>query len=92
MDLYYTFVPKNEMVKMIKLTNMQAEALLELRKYPDVIVMSDGWLTGGHGIKLNLKTVKSLKQKGFIGGMWGGRNNRLTELGKTCVILKKDEE
>jgi hypothetical protein len=53
--------------------------LLILNKYPNDIIMHDGWLTGGHGVHLNLKTVQSLKDKGLVGT---GTNQRITELGK----------
>lgn len=69
----------------IKLSEKQKEALLILRKYPNDIVMYDGWLTGGHGVKMNLNTVEALKNKGLV--EWTGeRRGRISELGKTISI------
>jgi len=68
----------------MKLSKKQKETLLKLRQYPNDIVMSDGFLTGGHG-KLNLRSVKVLKDKGLIEN-FGERRNRISELGKTCEL------
>lgn len=69
----------------MKLSDKQKETLLILQHYPTDIVMHDGWLTGGHGVKLNLKTVQSLKNKGLI-NKWGAQNDRISELGKTIEL------
>jgi hypothetical protein len=54
-----------------KLSNSQQYVVDTLNKYPNVIVMSDGWITGGHGIQFDLRTVNALKRKKVI------FNNRL---------------
>jgi uncharacterized protein YjhX (UPF0386 family) len=69
----------------MKLSKNQIETIKVLRQYQNNIVMSDGWLTGGHGVKLNLATVSSLKKKKLIEN-WGERRNRISELGKTCAL------
>lgn len=69
----------------MKLSDKQKEALLILRKYPDDIVMSDGYLTGGHGIRLNMRVVSSLKMKGLVNYL-GPRADRISELGKTIEL------
>lgn len=51
-----------------------------LRKYPNAIVMSSGWMTGGHGVKIDLRTLNSLKRLGLIDG------GKLTQSGKTIAI------
>lgn len=76
---------KKQPTNTVKLTDKQKIALLILRQYPDDIVMSDGWLTGGHGVKINLSTVKSLKDKGLI-NQWGEKRDRISELGKTIYL------
>ena len=68
----------------MKLSNSQCEALKVLRKYPNEIIMNDGWITGGHGIRFNLKTIGSLINKGLIEHKWAGI--RLSELGKTAEL------
>lgn len=37
-----------------------------LKKYPRELVMDDGYITGGHGIQFDLRTINSLKRKGII--------------------------
>jgi hypothetical protein len=53
-------------VKTKKLTDKQQEVIDTLLKYPNTIIMISGWLTGGHGVKLDLRTVKSLESRGII--------------------------
>lgn len=50
----------------MKFTEKQQSCIDILRKYPDDIIMWNGWLTGGHGIKLDMRTVGSLKNRGVI--------------------------
>lgn len=68
----------------IALSKNQIEALEALRKYPDAIVMNDGCLTGGVGVRLNIRTFESLKNKGLVERS-GERRNRISELGKTVL-------
>lgn len=53
-------------VKTKKITDKQQEVIDTLLKYPNAIIMINGWLTGGHGVKLDLRTVKSLESRGVI--------------------------
>lgn len=69
----------------MKLSKSQIETIRVLRQYPDDIVMCDGWLTGGHGVRLNLGTVNALKKRGLIEN-WGERRGRISEIGKTCEL------
>lgn len=69
---------------MKKLTDKQKEALAILRKYPDAIIMDNGYITGGHGC-IDSRIVKALKRKGYI-EVSGERRDRLSELGKTCAL------
>lgn len=62
-----------------KLTGQQIEYIKILRQY-DEIVMDDGWLTGGHGICFDLRTVRALERKKII------VYDRLSELGKTIEL------
>ena len=67
-----------------KLTEKQKEALAILRRYPNAIIMDNGYITGGHGY-IDARCAKALKRKGYIETS-GGRKDRLSELGKTCVL------
>jgi len=49
-----------------KLTDKQQNVIDILKKYPNDMIMHGGWMTGGHGIKLDLRTVQSLRKKGII--------------------------
>lgn len=49
-----------------KLTHNQSIALEILRQHPNEIVMNNGYLTGGHGIKINRSTINSLRDKGVL--------------------------
>ena len=71
-------------IKMKKLTDKQKEALAILRKYPDAIIMDNGYITGGHGC-IDSRIAKALKRKGYI-EVSGERRDRLSELGKTCAL------
>ena len=72
----------------MKLTEAQIAVVEILRMYPDEIVMSDGYLTGGHGIYLNMRTVRVLKRLGLIQA-YGPMAGRISELGKTCKLRKQ---
>lgn len=71
----------------MKLSTNQIKTIKVLREYPNDMAMYDGWLTGGHGIKLNLKSVQSLKDKGLI-EKWGEKRGTISELGKTIELPK----
>lgn len=62
-----------------KLSPNQIFALETLVKY-NCEIMCTGFVTGGHGIKINKNTVASLETMGLI------RNGALTDLGKTYPI------
>lgn len=65
----------------IKLSDNQTKALRILQMYPTAIIMSDGWLTGGHGICFDNRTVNALRNKDLI-----TYERRISELGKTIEI------
>jgi len=52
----------------MKLTDKQQSVIDTLKKYPNDMIMHGGWITGGHGIKFDMRTVESLKKKGIIEG------------------------
>lgn len=54
------------MQKRIKLTALQVKTIKVLQEYPNAIIMTNMYLTGGHGVKLDLRTVRSLQNKGLI--------------------------
>lgn len=64
----------------MKLTENQKQAILKLRQYPNAIIMHNGWLTGGHGVHFDKRTINSLKTKKII------VDNQLSELGKTIEL------
>lgn len=64
----------------MKLTENQKKVIETMRKYPNDIVMFDGWMTGGHGVKFDLKTVDSLKAKGVI------VDGKLSDVPRTCDV------
>lgn len=69
---------------MKKLTDKQKQIIVTLRKYPnDLIMMLDSgcWLTGGHGVHFDKRTLNSLRDKGLID------YKKLTELGKTINLM-----
>lgn len=59
----------------MKLTENQKEAILKMRKYPNDMVMFNGYMTGGHGIKIKLNTIRALERLKII------ENGKLTQLG-----------
>ena len=65
---------------MIKITTNQKCAIKTLRKYPNDMIMFNGRLTGGHGVKINLSTVNALRRLNLI------YDGKLTELGKTIQL------
>lgn len=60
----------------MKLSKEQKRTIEILNKYPKDMIMFNGWITGGHGIRFNMKTVESLKKRGLI------YNGKLTEKAK----------
>lgn len=74
-------IPKYDVSVIIKLTERQKAAVRILRKYPYDIIMSDGWLTGGHGIRIDATTVKKLRMESLI-----TNDRKISELGKTIEI------
>lgn len=50
----------------MKLSLSQKNVLDILKQYPNVIIMYDGYITGGHGIKLDMRVVNALKRNGLI--------------------------
>jgi hypothetical protein len=58
------------------LTKIQKEAIINMRKYPNDIVMFNGYMTGGHGVKIKLNTISALERLGII------ENAKLTDFGR----------
>lgn len=58
-----------------KLTSNQMWAIEVLNKY-DCMIMHDGWVTGGHGTKINLNTARALEKMGIV------ERGLLTKFGK----------
>lgn len=53
----------------MKLSIKQFKVIETLRMYPNEMVMSNMWITGGHGIKFDGRTIDSLiKRKIIING------------------------
>jgi hypothetical protein len=50
----------------IKFTPNQQKVIDILTKYPNEMIMHNGWITGGHGIKFDMRTVESLRNKKVI--------------------------
>lgn len=50
----------------MKLTQSQDNVVFVLEKYPNDMIMFNGWITGGHGIQFDMGTVNSLTRKGII--------------------------
>lgn len=65
----------------MKLSKTQIEAIKVLRKYPSAIVMLDGYLTGGHGIRLDKRTINALHKNKLL-----TFDRRISELGKTIEL------
>lgn len=63
----------------ISLNDAQKKVIKLLRHY-NCLMMLDGWCTGGHGLRIDLRTAESLRRKGIM------YNGQLTELGKTINI------
>ena len=61
-----TPVKKQKISKEVKLTDKQKFVIEVLRRYPKDMIMFNGWITGGHGVKFDMRTVESLKRKGII--------------------------
>jgi hypothetical protein len=57
-------------------TPNQQKVIDILLKYPKEMIMFNGWITGGHGIKFDMRTIQSLKNKGII------QNGKLTDKAK----------
>lgn len=53
---------------LVKLSQSQNNVIFILQKYPNEMITYDGWLTGGHGIQLDMRTVNSLKKRRLIVG------------------------
>lgn len=71
------------MTKKIELTDKQKDMIKALRKYPDTIIVrlhNECFLTGGHGVDLDRRTLNSLEAKGLVD------YEQLTELGKSINI------
>jgi hypothetical protein len=64
---------------MIKLSTDQKNIIKILRKY-DCIIMHNNWVTGGHGIRFNGKSIEALKRRGIL------QSGSLTELGKNISL------
>lgn len=65
----------------MKLTLNQILALDVLRRYPNAIVMSNGYLTGGVEKRLDGRTIKALLSKKLLGS-----DGRITTLGQTIEL------
>lgn len=52
--------------KKLSLSERQQKVVDTLKKYPKDMIMFNGCMTGGHGVKFDLRTVESLKRKGVI--------------------------
>lgn len=48
------------------LTDTQKEAIKLMMRYPNEMIMHNGWLTGGWGVRIKLNTVHSLEKKGLV--------------------------
>lgn len=70
------FVETKE-IKTMKLSKNQLDAIEILKKHPTAIIMNDGYLTGGVGIRIKSTTAKSFEKLGLT------RNGRITEKGLT---------
>lgn len=67
----------------IKLSDKQKEMILTLRKYPDTLIVrlhNECFLTGGHGVDLDRRTLNSLEKKNLVD------YQHLTNLGKTIQL------
>lgn len=58
----------------MKLSYKQKKVIEMLKKYPNEMVMHNYWITGGHGIQFDGRTIESLKRRGII-----TVNNKLSE-------------
>lgn len=67
------------MAKRKKLTSSQIYVIEVLKKY-DCMIMHDNWVTGGHGVKFDGRSIEALKKMGIINA------GRLTELGKSFEV------
>lgn len=67
----------------IKLSDPQKQALEILQKRPTAMVMNNGYLTGGCGIKMNLATICALQKMGLVDRDW-----RISDLGKSIDLTK----
>jgi len=48
------------------ISQSQDNVIFVLRKYPNEMIMHNGWLTGGHGIQFDMRTINSLVKRGII--------------------------
>ena len=68
-----------------KLSANQIYCIQVLQKY-DCMIMYDGYVTGGYGVRINRKTIDALERLGII------YNGRLTELGKSVDVMFNSEQ
>lgn len=49
-----------------KLSEKQQQLIDTLNKYPNDMIMFNGYMTGGYGIKFDKRTINSLKDRGIL--------------------------
>lgn len=64
----------------MKLSENQKDAIKTMRQYPNDIVMWNGCMTGGHGVRVKLNTINSLKRLGIVEG------GKLTTFGRIMTF------
>lgn len=57
------------------MTTKQKRIIEILKKYPHEMIMHDGYLTGGHGIKFDKRSLNALENKGVL---YNGKLNQTT--------------
>ena len=58
---------KVKLTKKITLSKPQLLVVDIMKIYPGSLIMSDGWLIGGHGIQFEKRTINALKKLKIIG-------------------------
>lgn len=69
-----------------KLTEKQQKVIAILKQYPNEMIMHNGWLTGGHGIEFDMRTIESLKKRKII--VDGRLNKPITFLNGWEEVIK----
>lgn len=50
----------------MNLSAPQKKAIATLRHYPNEMIMHDGYLTGGHGVRINTVIIAALERREII--------------------------